>query len=274
MGVGVGVGVGGNGLRGAAGGLASSQPHSPVPSPAASPTPTQARKTPASPKSRSSRAQQQQQGQQGQQQGQQQQGQQQQGQQQQGQQQGQQQSQQVQQRQFRELARSTMVRFGLQRGLAEVMAKGDVEASLLACAAVVAMVGPSAERAELVCHGTGLVEALLHLMETKAVSDRGDKRLLVEALACLVALRGVIEGGLASSVVSLGIRCKIVLRKGLHMLDDMLSAGHPAACGEGKGDRDRLARSRSVYARGMKMHHELSLVPDSSSRDGSGCRLA
>ena len=69
------------------------------------------------------------------------------------------------------------------------------------------------------------------------------------------------------------MRCKLVLRRGLQMLDDLLSSGHPAAVGEGKGDRDRLARTRSIYARGMKLHHALSLVPD-GGREGGGCSVA
>jgi hypothetical protein len=182
------------------------------------------------------------------------------------------------QREFRENARNTMVRFGLQRGLAEVINRRDTEACVLACAAVVALVGSSSDRADLVCHGTSLVEALLGLMESKGAVEKGDRRLLIEGVACLVALRSVILSSWSTRTggdVSMGIRCKIVLRKSLHILDDLLASGHPAACGEGRGgDRERVARTRSLYARAMKMHHELSLVPDSGREGGGSCVVA
>jgi hypothetical protein len=152
------------------------------------------------------------------------------------------------------------------------MEKRDPEPSALACAALAAMVGSSAERAELLCHGTDLIDALLSLLETRALGEKGDRVLLIEGLACLISLRAAVESGASRpDSSSLRVRCKMLLRRALDSVDEMVSSGHPAACGQGGGkDRGRLARTRGLYAQGLKMLHALSLGPG----DRASCVLA
>ena len=148
------------------------------------------------------------------------------------------------------------------------MSRREPEPCALACAALAAMVAGSAERAELLCHGTDLLDTLLTLLETRAV----DRVLLIEGLACLISLRAAVESGAASPEnSSLGVRCKMVLRRALDAVDEMISSGHPSACGQGGGkDKGRLlARTRGLYAQGLKMLHALSLGPG----DRSSCTL-
>lgn len=178
-----------------------------------------------------------------------------------------------QQAESKESARNAVVKFGLQRGLADILLHKDVEASLQALAAVVAVVGESHERAELLCHGTGLLEALLGLLETKGTVDKGDKRVLVEGLGCLVALRGAVQSNSLSPddiCSGIRIRSKILLRKGMGMIEDLMASGHPVVVGC-KEDRRKLMRTRFIHKQGLEMLYALSLMTD--GRERGSCTL-